>query len=238
MALGRDTAITWLGHASLEMRSPSGLRIIVDPWLTGNPKTPEDRKTVEGVDLMLVTHGHSDHTGDVVAIATEHKPVVAGQNELMGYLASLGVENTVGFNKGGTIEHGGVLVTMTHAFHSSSMEGADGSIVYTGEPAGFVVTFENDFKVYIAGDTTVFGDMRLIGELHQPDLAILPIGDHYTMGPKEAAMAVRLLGVKHVLPYHYGTFPTLVGRPEDLAREAGDVQGLEVHAIQPGETLT
>lgn len=237
MALGRDTAITWLGHASLEIRSPSGLRIIVDPWLTGNPKTPEDRKTVEGVDLMLVTHGHSDHTGDVVAIATEHKPVVAGQNELMVYLASLGVENTVGFNKGGTIEHGGVLVTMTNAFHSSSMEGADGSIVYTGEPAGFVVTFENDFKVYIAGDTTVFGDMRLIAELHQPDLAILPIGDHYTMGPKEAAMAVRLLGVKHVLPYHYGTFPVLVGRPEDLVREAADVQGLEVHGIQPGETL-
>jgi L-ascorbate metabolism protein UlaG (beta-lactamase superfamily) len=238
MPIGRDTAITWLGHGSLDITSPSGVRILVDPWLTGNPATPEDRRTVEEVDLMLVTHGHGDHTGDVVAIATEHKPVVAGQVELMAYLASLGVENTVGFNKGGTIEHGGVLVTMTNAFHSSSMEGEDGSIVYTGEPAGFVLTFENGFKVYIAGDTTVFGDMRLIRELYQPDLAILPIGDHYTMGPKEAALAVRLLGVNHVLPYHYGTFPILIGRPDDLAREASDVPGLEVHGIKPGETLT
>jgi L-ascorbate metabolism protein UlaG (beta-lactamase superfamily) len=238
MPIGRDTAITWLGHATLDITSPSGVRILVDPWLTGNPSTPDDRRNVEEVDLMLVTHGHGDHTGDVVAIATEHKPVVAGQNELMRYLGSLGVENAIGFNKGGSIQHEGVLVTMTHAFHSSSMEGEDGSIIYTGEPAGFVVTFENGFTVYIAGDTTVFGDMRLIGELYEPDLAVLPIGDHFTMGPKEAAMAVRLLGVKHVLPYHYGTFPILVGRPDDLVREAADVKGLEVHGIKPGETLS
>ena len=158
--------------------------------------------------------------------------------ELAGYLGSLGVQNTVGFNKGGTTEVEGIRVTLTDATHSSSMNDADGRIVYTGDPAGFVITLEDGYRIYFAGDTAVFSGMALSGELYRPDLAMLPIGDFYTMGPLEAAKAVELLGVKRVLGMHYGTFPALTGTPGGLRDElaARGVEGVEVEELAP-ETL-
>jgi L-ascorbate metabolism protein UlaG (beta-lactamase superfamily) len=232
--------LTWFGHATWLLETPGGKRVLIDPWLTGNPKAPENPDLGE-IDLILVSHGHSDHTGDLVRIAQEKKPkAVIGMMELLSYFGAKGVENGVGMNKGGSTEAEGIRVTLTHAFHSSSFEGDDGTIVYTGEPAGMIITLENGFRIYYSGDTTVFGDMALIAELYSPDVAILPIGDFFTMGPMEAAKAVELLGVRHVLGMHYGTFPLLVGTPQELRDELakrglGDVV---VEELQPGDTLS
>ena len=197
MSLG---ALTWLGHSTFVLETPGGTRVLFDPWVTGNPATPEGAADPGAVDLILVSHGHADHTGDLVRLAAEKAPqAVVGMVELMGWFESQGVENTVGINKGGSTEAAGQRVTMTQALHSSSVNAEDGSIVYTGEPVGFVLTIDSGYKVYFAGDTTVFGDMSLIGELYAPDLAILPIGDYFTMEPFEAAKAVELLGVRRVV---------------------------------------
>ena len=236
MSLG---ALTWLGHSTFVLETPGGTRVLFDPWVTGNPATPEGAADPGAVDLILVSHGHADHTGDLVRLAAEKAPqAVVGMVELMGWFESQGVANTVGINKGGSTEAAGQRVTMTQALHSSSVNAEDGSIVYTGEPAGFVLTIDSGYKVYFAGDTTVFGDMSLIGELYAPDLAILPIGDFFTMGPLEAAKAVELLGVRRVLGMHYGTFPVLPGTPQQL-REACGARGLDVtiEELQPGGTL-
>jgi L-ascorbate metabolism protein UlaG (beta-lactamase superfamily) len=236
MSLG---ALTWLGHSTFVLETPGGTRVLFDPWVTGNPATPEGAADPGAVDLILVSHGHADHTGDLVRLAAEKTPqAVVGMVELMGWFESQGVENTVGINKGGSTEAAGQRVTMTQALHSSSVNAEDGSIVYTGEPAGFVLTIDSGYKVYFAGDTTVFGDMSLIGELYAPDLAILPIGDFFTMGPLEAAKAVELLGVRRVLGMHYGTFPVLPGTPQQL-RDACAARSLDVtvEELQPGGTL-
>ena len=236
MSLG---ALTWLGHSTFVLETPGGTRVLFDPWVTGNPATPEGAADPGAIDLILVSHGHADHTGDLVRLAAEKAPqAVVGMVELMGWFDSQGVANTVGINKGGSTEAAGQRVTMTQALHSSSVNAEDGSIVYTGEPAGFVLTIDSGYKVYFAGDTTVFGDMSLIGELYAPDLAILPIGDFFTMGPLEAAKAVELLGVRRVLGMHYGTFPVLPGTPQQL-REACAARGLDVtiEELQPGGTL-
>jgi L-ascorbate metabolism protein UlaG (beta-lactamase superfamily) len=226
--------ITWLGHATFKITSPNGKVVMIDPWVN-NPVCPAEQKNIDKVDLMLVTHGHFDHVADAVNIAKATKPQVAAMVELAGWLQSKGVENTIGFNKGGTINVDGIRVSMTHAIHSGSTE--DGG--YGGEPVGFVVEFENGFKLYHAGDTCAFSDMAIIGELYQPDVALLPIGDFYTMGPREAAIAVRMLGVKHVIPMHYGTFPALVGTPAALsdALHTLGLQDVEVVEIKPGQTI-
>ncbi len=226
--------ITWLGHATFKITSPNGKVVLIDPWVN-NPVCPTEQKNINKVDLMLVTHGHFDHVADAVSIAKATKPQVAAMVELAGWLQSKGVENTIGFNKGGTINVDGIKVSMTHAIHSGSTE--DGG--YGGEPVGFVVEFENGFKLYHAGDTCAFSDMAIIGELYQPDVALLPIGDFYTMGPREAAIAVRMLGVKHVIPMHYGTFPALIGTPAALsdALHALGLQDVEVVEIKPGQTI-
>jgi L-ascorbate metabolism protein UlaG (beta-lactamase superfamily) len=231
--------LTWFGHATWLLETAGGKRVLIDPWFTGNPKAPENPDLGQ-IDLVLLSHGHSDHTADVVRIAQEKNPAaVIGMMELLGHLGGKGVENGVGMNKGGSTEAAGIRVTLTHAFHSSSMEGEDGTIVYTGEPAGMIITLENGFTIYYAGDTTVFGDMALIGELYSPDVAILPIGDFYTMGPYEAAKAVELLGVKHVIPTHFGTFPALVGTPDGLRDELGKrgLGDVTVLATEPGGTI-
>jgi L-ascorbate metabolism protein UlaG (beta-lactamase superfamily) len=228
-----DTTLTWLGHAAFRIDTAAGKRIYVDPFLNGNPKCPAGEVEPERADIVAVTHGHGDHIGDTVAIAQQHGSTVVAQVELAAWLGKQGVpgDNVIGFNKGGTIDVGGVMFSMTNAFHSSSTP--DGS--YGGEPAGFVVETENGTKLYFAGDTCVFGDMELIGRIYKPDVAVIPIGDFYTMGPREAASALELLGVKRCVPCHWGTFPVLTGTPQELAKLAS---GVTVEQIEPGDSVT
>jgi L-ascorbate metabolism protein UlaG (beta-lactamase superfamily) len=224
--------LTWLGHASFRLDSPGGKRIYVDPWLSGNPSCPEAEHEPERVDLIAVTHGHGDHVGDTVELWKKFKPPVIALVELRGWLATQGLDENMAQapNKGGTVTVDGVKITLTDANHSSSTE--DGT--YAGEPAGIVLELEDGFKIYFAGDTNVFGDMALIRRIYEPDVAVLPIGDHFTMGPREAAVALELLGVKRCVPCHYGTFPLLSGTPEELAKLAPDV---ELFTPKPGETV-
>jgi L-ascorbate metabolism protein UlaG (beta-lactamase superfamily) len=237
LSLARDTSITWLGHATFQIDTPGGKRLLIDPWLGGNPACPDNLKKPDRVDVMLLTHGHFDHVADAVGIGTEHSPTTVGIFELCAWLESKGVQGCSAMNKGGTQAVGDIKATMVHAVHSCGITDGD-AIIYGGEACGYVLTLENGFKVYIAGDTAVHSDMRLIGELYAPDLAILPIGDHFTMGPREAALALRLLGCKHVIPSHFGTFPVLTGTPDGLREATADIAGLTIHTLQPGETLT
>lgn len=233
--------ITWLGHSCFHVVTPTGKNLLFDPFLTHNPATPADKKDVAAVDLMLVTHGHADHTSDAVPVAQKTGCSVVGMAEMVGFFRRQGVDGTklIGMNKGGSKHFPdlGLTVTVTHAFHSSSVEDED-SVIYTGEPAGFVVTFDDGFAFYFAGDTDVFGDMAIISELYQPTLAFLPIGDHYTMGPRGAAKAATLMpSVQAVIPMHYGTFGLLTGTAEGFAEavtKAGS--SAEVKALKPGET--
>ena len=226
------TPLTWLGHASFRLDSPGGKRIYVDPWLTGNPKCPETEQQPERVDLIALTHGHGDHVGDTVELAKRFQAPVVALLELRRWLTSQGLPEDVSQapNKGGTAHAEGIKITLTDAHHSSSTE--DGTD--TGEPAGLVIELEDGLKIYFAGDTNVFGDMALIARLYKPTVAVLPIGDHFTMGPREAAVALELLGTKRCVPCHYGTFPLLTGTPEELRKLAPDV---EVITPEPGETV-
>ena len=236
MQLPEGIQITWLGHSTFSITTPGGKKLLIDPWVQGNPACPDDHKTIDALDAMLITHGHFDHIDDAVDIAKSTEPEVLAIAETANWLGSKGVANVIDFNKGGTVESAGCRVHMTHAVHSCGITDGD-RIIYGGEAAGYVVEFENGFKLYHAGDTAVFSDMQLIGKLLEPDIALLPIGDHYTMGPRSAAEAIRLLGVKTVIPMHFGTFPLLSGTPEQLARETKDIDGLEIVEMGPGETL-
>jgi L-ascorbate metabolism protein UlaG (beta-lactamase superfamily) len=231
------TELTWLGHSSFRFDSPGGKRVYIDPFLNGNPSCPEGEVEPERCDLIALSHGHDDHLGDTLAIAEKFECPVIAQVELRGYLATRGLpqDATQAVNKGGTIEVQGMKLTMTHGNHSSSVF-SDGVFLYAGESCGFVFEVEDGLKIYYAGDTNVFGDMSLIGRIYSPDVAIIPIGDHFTMGPKEAAVALELLGVKRCVPGHYGTFPLLTGTPEAL-RELAPA-GVEIIAPSPGETIT
>jgi L-ascorbate metabolism protein UlaG (beta-lactamase superfamily) len=227
--------LTWLGHAAFRLDTPAGARIYIDPFLNGNPTCPEREREPERVDLIALTHGHDDHVGDTLALAERFACPVVALVELRGWLSTKGLPEVMehAVNKGGTVEVAGVRITLTDANHSSSTF-EDGRFVYLGEPAGIVLAVPDGPTIYFAGDTNVFGDMGLVARIYQPDVAVLPIGDHYTMGPQEAAVALELLGVRRCVPCHYGTFPILVGTPDELRRLAPDV---EVLAPEPGETV-
>lgn len=229
-----------MGHAAFRLVTAGGEEILIDPFLTGNPQTPDDLKQVDNAHTILLTHGHPDHFGDTISLAQETGATVVANFEIFSYLQSQGVENATPLQKGGTAEIGGIKVTATNAFHSSSIQTEDGSTIYGGEPMGYVVEFESGFRLYHAGDTSVFGDMALIGELYKPELALLPIGDRLTMGPFEAAHAARLLGVEHVVPMHYSpeVLPFFTGTPEALQKHLAEIApNVTVHAMQPGDDL-
>lgn len=230
-----SVAITWLGHSTVEIKLSSGQVILIDPWLE-NPKFPKGHE-LERVDVVLLTHGHFDHIAQAAEIAKKHQPQIFAIYELATWLGSKGVENVTGMNKGGSVEAAGCRVTMTHAQHSSMVQDGD-QIIYAGEAAGFVIELPDGRSVYHAGDTNVFSDMALIRRLYAPELAMLPIGDLYTMDPKEAAVACEFLAPKQVLPLHWGTFPPLTGTPGKL-RELTEAAELatEILEPEPGETL-
>ena len=226
-------AITWFGHATFVVTTPGGKRVVFDPWLTGNPKAPAGAK-IDKADVICVTHGHSDHTADVVATARTTGAPVLAIFELANWFSGKGVKDVIGMGIGGTVVVKDLRISMTEAVHSSSIDD-NGKFLYAGLPTGFVVRMEDNRALYFAGDTALFGDMRLIRELHAPEIAFLPIGDHYTMGPVAAAKACEFLGVRQVVPMHYGTFPALTGTPDELKRLV-EPMGIDVLVLKPGET--
>jgi L-ascorbate metabolism protein UlaG (beta-lactamase superfamily) len=223
--------LTWLGHASFRLDTDGGKRIYVDPFLQG-PTFPESEKNIDRADAIYITHGHGDHSSSAIELGQKLGCKVLGMLELIEGLSQNGLPEGQGiaFNKGGTVEVDGVRFTMTNAFHSSSNDAAGG--VYGGEPTGVVIRFD-DKSVYFAGDTCVFGDMQLIARLYKPQVAVLPIGDFYTMGPEEAALALELLGNPRCVPCHWGTFPALTGTPDKLAA----ITDALVEKIQPGDSV-
>ncbi len=234
VSIGRGVQITYYGHSAFKL-SGAGVNVLIDPWLA-NPLLNTPLEQVGPVDLILVTHGHGDHVGETVPLAQKTGATVVAIHELSQILAEQGVAKVVGMNKGGTLSAAGLKITMTQAVHSSTMA-VSGKMVPAGEAGGFVVQFPNGFTVYHAGDTAAFKDMELIKELYQPELAMLPIGSHYVMNPREAALACRLIRPKWVIPMHYGTFPVLTGTPEELMELLKAEPEIKVIVLKPGETV-
>ena len=228
-------AITWFGHSTFVLTTPGGKRVVFDPWLTGNPKAPAGAK-IDKADVICLTHGHADHSSDVVAVARATGAPLVAVFELANWFQGKGLKDVIGMGVGGTIVVKGLKISMTPAVHTSSIE-EEGKVHYVGLATGFVVRLEDGRAVYFAGDTALFGDMRLIKELYAPEIAFLPIGDHYTMDPAAAAKACELLGVRQVVPMHYGTFPALAGTPYAL-KTLVEPRGVDVLVLKPGETAS
>jgi L-ascorbate metabolism protein UlaG (beta-lactamase superfamily) len=230
--------ITFLGHAGFRINTPGGKVVLIDPWLKDNPVCPPHEKHQPAADLILLTHGHPDHLdADLPALAERTGALIISPPQVRFYLQQRGLTRFRPMNKGGTVPVHGMEVTMVNAFHHAHIQLEDGATGFPHEAVGYVLRLENGFRLYHAGDTCVFGDMRLIGEIYRPDLAMLPIGDRFTMGPLEAAHAIRLLGVKRVIPMHYDSMPSLTGTPEALQSQTADIEGLQIHVLKPGQTL-
>jgi L-ascorbate metabolism protein UlaG (beta-lactamase superfamily) len=235
--IGRGFSLTWLGHSTFRLDTKGGRTVLMDPWVEGNPACPKSAQRFEKIDIITISHGHGDHMSDAVTLAKKFKPVVISNYEIGLWLGRQGVAGTQPMNKGGTQEVAGLKFTMVQALHSSGIEDGD-RIVYGGEPCGFVVTLEDGTRLYHAGDTAVHSDMALIAELYRPDVALLPIGDLYTMSPAEAAIAARMLKPRWIVPMHHGTFPALTGTPAALREELKRANvSAEVLAMEPGETI-
>jgi L-ascorbate metabolism protein UlaG (beta-lactamase superfamily) len=232
MTASKGTRITWLGHATVLVETPKGTNILIDPFIAHNPKYPASFELPAKIDYILLTHGHGDHMADAVPVAKKHGSKVVAIYELAEFVAGKGVSETVGINVGGGVELGDFTAIMVDAKHSAAAQDEKGSH-YVGVAAGFVLEIAGGPTLYHAGDTCVFGDMSLIRELYEPQVAMLPIGGHYTMGPKEAALACKLLAPKTVLPIHWGTFPPLTGTPEALAKLVPP--GVKVVDWKPGD---
>lgn len=229
-------SFTWLGHSTFLFASPGGKRILIEPFVASNPSCPESAKKIGALDLILITHGHSDHAGDATSIARATGAHVIANYEICLWLEGKGIQNTAPMGQGGTQTIGNIAITMVPAVHGSSAVD-DGRVVYLGQAAGYVIRFEDGLTIYFAGDTDLFGDMRLVGEMHRPSIAFLPIGDRFTMGPDGAARAVDLLGVRQVVPMHYGTFPFLTGTVAAF-RALVEPKGVQVLELTPGETAS
>lgn len=229
--------LTYLGHATVLCELPGGERVLIDPWVQNNPACPEELKDLGHLDAVLITHAHGDHMGDAVEIAKKHRPkVVVANYEICNWLTTKGVENCNGMNLGGTQDVLGMQVTMVRADHSCGISDGDQTL-YGGVASGYIVRLSGGFTFYHAGDTALFSDMQLFGEMYRPELAFLPIGDFYTMDPQQAARACRFLGVRKVIPIHWGTFPVLTGTPEMLVKALGDHgASCEVIGLKPGES--
>jgi L-ascorbate metabolism protein UlaG (beta-lactamase superfamily) len=226
--------LTWLGHATFRVQTPEGKTLFIDPWIGGNPMCPESEKNVKKADVLLCTHGHGDHIGDAVDVGRKFNPIAVGIYELCLWLQKKGVKQISPMNKGGTQTVAEVKITMVHAVHSCGIQDGD-QIIYGGEACGYVLEFSNGVKIYHAGDTNVFSDMAIIRDLYAPKICMLPIGDHFTMSPREAAYACKLLQPETVIPMHFGTFPQLTGTPAALQTLVPDVKVLE---MKPGQTIS
>ena len=230
----KGTRITWLGHATVLIRTAKGTNVLIDPFIVQNPKYPKDFVLPSNIHYILLTHGHGDHISDAAPLAAKHGSTVVAIYELAAYLESKGVANTIGMNLGGTVQLDDVAATMVEARHSAGAQDEHGTH-YAGVAAGYVLTIDGGPVLYHAGDTAVFGDMKLIGELYHPQVAMLPIGGYYTMGPKEAALAARYLAPEIILPLHFGTFPPLTGTPQELAALVD--ANIQVVLWAPGEAI-
>jgi L-ascorbate metabolism protein UlaG (beta-lactamase superfamily) len=229
-------AITWLGHGTFELKLETGEILLLDPWVDGNPAYPKNHSFAR-VDALLISHGHFDHIHDALPLAKQFKPQIVCIYETGHWLEKKGAANVTAMNKGGSQTVATVTVTMVHAVHSCGIVDDDGSIIYGGEAAGYVLRFADGRCLYFAGDTNVFSDMALIHELYRPQLAMLPIGDLFTMSPYEAALACRLLKPEKVIPMHFGTFPPLTGTPSQLSSSLQEMQGTQVWELKPGVTV-
>ena len=235
----KEVDIQFVGHSTFILDDKQGTRILIDPWLKNNPACPEDLQEPKDIDYILITHGHFDHIGDLFdAIDINKEAKIVTSLEMSSWLNAKGAPNTFPMGIGGSQPlDNDIKVVMVNAVHASGIaDDKSESMLYGGVANGYVVEFKNGFSIYFAGDTAIFSDMNLIREIYSPDLAVLPIGDHFTMGPKEASYATKLLGVKHVIPFHYGTFPVLIGTPEEYIELVKDLD-VSVYVMNPGDVL-